>query len=100
VRGRGGRRPKLRQGGEVVSEGGGTGVCLASNLGYMYDSGEGVPQDYTKAHMWYNLAASKLTDKDRAVAVDNRDLVAEKMTPAQIAEAQRLAREWRAKPSE
>jgi hypothetical protein len=28
------------------------------------------------------------------MATKNRDLVAAKMTPAQIAEAQRLAREW------
>jgi hypothetical protein len=30
-------------------------------------------------------------------AVKNRDIVASKMTPAQLAEAQRLAREWKPK---
>ena len=34
---------------------------------------------------------------DRAVDVKNRDIAAEKMTPAQITEAQRLAREWKPK---
>ena len=61
------------------------------NLGVMYRDGQGVPQDYVRAHMWFNLAATK-GDKD---AVKNRDIAAAKMTPAQIAEAQKLAREWK-----
>ena len=64
-----------------------------SNLGAMYAQGQGVPQDYVLAHMWFNLAAAK-GDAD---AVKNRDRVAAKMTPAQIAEAQKLAREWKPK---
>ncbi len=28
-------------------------------LGKMYEEGEGVIQDYIKAHMWYNLASSR-----------------------------------------
>ena len=54
--------------------------------------GQGVPQDDVQALMWFNLAASK-----HATAVQDRDLVASKMTPAQIDEAQRLAREWKPK---
>ena len=61
------------------------------NLGLMYASGRGVPQDYASAHMWLNLAAVN-GDKD---AVKARDMVAAHMTPAQIAKAQKLAREWR-----
>ncbi len=67
-------------------------------LGFVYSNGQGVSQDYVQAHMWYNLAASKSSpgeDLDRAVK--NRDIVAKKMTPAQIGEAQKLAREWRQK---
>ena len=68
------------------------------NLGLMYTNGEGAPQNYAQAHMWYNLAASRLpTGEVRDDAVFNRDLVAEKMTPAQKSEAQKLAREWRPK---
>jgi uncharacterized protein len=63
------------------------------NLGNMYGRGRSVPQDYVTAHMWFNLAAAS-GDKD---AVENRDIVAAKMTPAQIAEAQKLAREWKPK---
>jgi hypothetical protein len=58
-----------------------------NNLGFMYDNGQGVPRDYVQAHMWYNLAGVG----GDAQSVKNRDLVAKKMTPAQIAEAQRLA---------
>ena len=60
------------------------------NLGAMYGNGEGVPQDYVQAHMWSNLAAAQ----GNTIAVGNRDINAKKMTPAQIAEAQKLAREW------
>ena len=59
----------------------------------MYNLGQGVPQNYILAYMWSNLAATK---GDKA-AVKNRDLIATLMTPAQIAEAQRLAHEWKPK---
>ena len=62
-----------------------------SNLGLMYDNGQGVTQDYVQAHMWYNLSAAK----DDKIGKNNRDLLAEKMAPAQIAEAKKLAREWK-----
>ncbi len=69
-----------------------------NNLGHMYGQGRGVPQDYVQAHMWYTLAASRLPPgTDRDGAVKNRDIAAKLMTSAQIAEAQRLAREWKPK---
>jgi len=71
-----------------------------NNLGIMYEEGQGVPQDYILAHMWFNLAASRLPaleGENREQAVKSRDITASKMTPAQIAEAQRLAREWKPK---
>ncbi len=73
------------------------GYALAqTNLGFMYHLGRGVPQDYSKAHMWFNLAASRYPPgEDRDRVVNNRDIVAKMMTPAQISEAQKLAREWR-----
>ena len=60
-----------------------------NNLGRMYANGQGVPQDYVRAHMWLNLAAAQ----GDSVAVKNRDLAAKIMTAAQIAEAQKMARE-------
>jgi TPR repeat protein len=62
-------------------------------LGMMYKFGKGVTQDDVRAHMWFNLAA--VQDSSRAVWW--RDMVAERMTAAQIAEAQKLAREWKPK---
>ena len=60
------------------------------NLGLMYAKGRGVLQDDVQAHMWVNLAAARGNEHARKA----RDLLAGKMTLAQIAEAQRLAREW------
>jgi len=61
------------------------------NLGVFYDNGLGVPQDKVRAYMWFNLSATQ----GRAGAAAFRDLIARRMTPAQIAEAQTLAREWK-----
>jgi len=58
------------------------------NLGIAYEKGEGVPQVYVTAHMWYNLSAAT----SRHGSDERRDDIAEKMTPAQIIEAQRRAR--------
>jgi TPR repeat protein len=62
-------------------------------LGVMYFIGHGVPQDFVRAHMWLNLSAAQGYQE----AVKWRDLVEKDMTPAQIAEAQTLAREWKSK---
>ncbi len=72
------------------------GLALAQvGLGQLYMHGKGVPQDYVATHMWFNLAASRAEDAEiRDMAIKERDLVASMMTPAQIAEAQRMAREW------
>jgi hypothetical protein len=61
-------------------------------LGMMFWEGRERLQDYVVAHMWLNLAASIGHDK----AIEQRDSLAKKMSVEQIAEAQRLAREWRA----
>jgi TPR repeat protein len=63
------------------------------DLGFMYKNGLGVPQDYVQAHMWFSLAA---TGGDQGAA-ESGDTVAGLMTPLQIAEAQKLAREWKPK---
>jgi TPR repeat protein len=62
-------------------------------LGVFYDNGLGVPQDRTRSYMWFDLSAAQ----GREGAAAFRDLIARRMTPVQIAEAQKLAREW--KPS-
>jgi hypothetical protein len=65
-------------------------VHAQASLGSMYTYGHGVPQDYIEAHMWLNLAGSA-GEKD---CIQERDHLAARMTPEQIAEAQHLAREW------
>ncbi len=59
----------------------------------MYGNGMGVTQDLVQAYVWLSLAAAQ----GNAVALGNRDTAAGLMTPEQIAEAQRLAREWKPK---
>ena len=66
----------------------------------MYTNGQGVPQDYLEAHMWLNLAVSRASGADQQKWTAARNLVAEKMTAEQIAEAQRRAREWKPKRGE
>lgn len=60
-------------------------------LAVMYKNGDGVPQDYVLSHLWSNLAAAE-GHSDAAIL---RDALSEKMSPPQIADAQRLAREWK-----
>ena len=64
-------------------------------LGFMLERGQGVLRDRVQAHMLYSLVASSLPPgEDHDTAVKHRDAVASQMTPAQIAEAQKLARDW------
>src|SRR5262249_14942003 len=66
-------------------------------LARMYYNGHGVPKDYIQAHMWANLAAANFSGTGSNVEAGLRDNIAAEMTPAQLAEAHRLAREWRPK---
>jgi len=69
-------------------------------LGEMHYDSQGVPQDYIQAHMWFNLAAAGNDAAISASAAKSRDFVAKEMTLAQIAEAQKLASEWKLKKSD
>ena len=68
-------------------------VLAFTKLGWMYAQGRGVLQDFIQAHKWYNLSAAQGEPR----AAEARDALTKQMTPAQIAEAQRLAREWKPK---
>jgi uncharacterized protein len=59
-------------------------------LGMLYATGLNVAADLVVAHKWFNLAAMRGNDEARA----HRMELAREMSAAQIAEAQRLAREW------
>ena len=72
----------------------GQGDALAfAKLGWMSEQGRGVVQDFIQAHKWYNLAAAN----GHLKSAEYRDTLAKQMTPAQIAEAQQLARDWKPK---
>jgi TPR repeat protein len=60
------------------------------DLGMMYSVGRSVPVDYITAHKWFNLAAMQ----GNREAARLRQEVAEQMSSADIAAAQRAARAW------
>jgi hypothetical protein len=60
-------------------------------IGEMYEYGRGMKQDSAQAYMWYSLAVAA-----GGQFVDGRlKILAEKMTPQEIAEGKRLASEWK-----
>jgi uncharacterized protein len=63
-------------------------------LGLMYDKGHGVPQDFILAYKWLSLAAARAPKHERDYFLRLRNAVASKISPAQIAEGQRLAMLW------
>jgi TPR repeat protein len=70
------------------------GDALAqNNLAELYYAGLGVPQDDVRAYMWVNLAAVHMKGDEQKQAAENRDDVARRMTPDQIAEAKRLTQQ-------
>jgi TPR repeat protein len=93
-------------------------------LGILYEERRGAPQNYVQTRKWFNLAATArpkntsrqeiieetmpqyghsslgltlLNFQSRNLAAENRDKIAAKMSPAQVAEAQKLASEWKPK---
>ncbi len=60
------------------------------NLGLAYSTGQGVAVDFIAAHKWFNLAASRGVEEAKRW----RNQLAAEMNPGQIAQAQKLAREW------
>ena len=69
-----------------------------ASLAILYGFGKGVQPDQVQALMWYELAIAHTTGGDRTTIVEMRDDLAAKMTPGQIAEAKKRAREWRPAP--
>ena len=59
-------------------------------MGLIYSTGLGVEEDLVAAHKWFNLAALKGND----AAKEHRKAMADMMSSAEIAEAQKAAREW------
>ena len=59
-------------------------------LGLLYATGLDVEADLVVAHKWFNLAALR----GNRSALARRIELAREMTASQIAQAQKLAREW------
>jgi hypothetical protein len=69
-------------------------AAAQQNLGVMYANGDGVPRDFVTAHQWLSLATVSLEGTSQATATGYRDIVAQQLSPAQLAEAERRAKEW------
>ena len=69
------------------------------NLALSYAKGETGEPDNVSAYMWFSLAAARFPASDalRATAIARRDQLMAKMTPTEVAEAQRRSREWQPK---
>ncbi len=76
-----------------IATAGGTPDALFE-LGLMYCAGRDVELDLVRAHKWFNLAAMRGNDEAKRYRME----IAHEMSKAQIAEAQRQAREWLARP--
>ena len=63
-----------------------------TDLGLAYALGQGVPKDFVVAYAWLNLAAAKGVER----AAKPRSIVKRRLTAGQIAEAQRLSRQFAA----
>jgi TPR repeat protein len=61
-------------------------------LGGLYATGAGVPRDYVQAYVWFSLSLAAGQGEYAAQGVRNME---EKLTPAQLSEAQRRVRQWR-----
>jgi TPR repeat protein len=85
---------KARQWYEKAAAQGHTGA--QNDLGVMYAYGHGVPKDDVRAYMWVSLAVAHSTGDPKKYAAINLGFLTHRMTPAQIAEAQRLAQQCQA----
>ena len=56
----------------------------------MYANGEGVPEDDVQAYVWFSIAAAQ----GEELAKENKEKAAKRMTRSQVAEAQKLSREY------
>jgi TPR repeat protein len=63
------------------------------HLGLLYSTGQGVPFDMVTAHMWMNIAAMNGSPEARSLRAE----LARDMSPGEVAQAQRLARQWLAR---
>jgi hypothetical protein len=70
-----------------------------NNLGFMLGFGEGIPpRDDVEAYKWLSLAIQRYTSKNEdrlEQAKKDLAMLAARMSPTQIAEAERRAKAWK-----
>jgi uncharacterized protein len=82
---------RMEMSAEQIEHGAQTGAPDALfELGMLYSTGRDVAADLVTAHKWFNLAAAR----GNTDALTHRVELAREMSADQVAEAQRLAREW------
>ena len=69
-------------------------VTALGEVGAMYAAGNGVEQNDVEAYHWLELATLHMAGGDREVLLLDREMVAERLTAAEIAEAERRAERW------
>jgi uncharacterized protein len=72
-------------------------VYAQASLGILYHSGKGLPRDDVQSEMWFTISADHAPANDRDTIVEMRDSVAAHLSPQQLGEARRMAREWQSK---
>lgn len=82
---------------KLAERGGSFAHSAQSQLGWIYSEGKGVPQNYVEAYKWLIIASLEPDEILGKHYVEARDELRLKMSPQQIAEAQRLAKEFRPK---
>ena len=73
---------------ECAAEGGAPDALF--ELGLMYCAGREVAVDFVAAHKWFNLAALRGNDDAKRYRTE----LSVEMSRAEVAHAQKLAREW------
>jgi len=77
-----------REGIEIAAQCGASDALL--ELGLVYSVGRDVEPDLVEAHKWFNLAALRGSDSAKRY----RQEISREMSRAEVAKAQRAAREW------
>ncbi|MBF0125105.1 MAG: sel1 repeat family protein [Magnetococcales bacterium] len=62
-----------------------------ANLGWLYAKGDCVPRDDIQAYMWCQLSA----EQGNQNAIKVRDIICERLSPEQVALAEKLAQNWK-----
>ena len=62
-----------------------------ANLAALYEGGLGMPRDYVRAYMWRSVWSARLKGENASSSLILKDMLARRMTPAQVGEAKALA---------